>query len=347
MKTTVFSGIRSRAKPNLVLVILCIKCANQAVLVRQESGYASDHARGLGPDMLEVLFDVMMADFALYLLEERLPRLSAAANDLSEGMQMLKSAAQLARTLTDNGHTMTAFAERVHKARQSLNDLVSTRMVGSAACFKLPAANGDLGTNDALTGGDVKLPSVVLPSPLQRPPTGSAGLDTARSRSAKHLTGLPSFGQESGRPLTAGILEDITSWIARGHWTGDLAAQLVLGEVETLLFTTASSRSIDSAASTLGAGDIVNLEALVGTYKSVLANFRGGVSRVSVELHSRETLVCWIAYAVVFAATRNTLWPQEMESCGVCLRPTDLQYLALSDKLAVDAALKVNKAACV
>ena len=310
--------------------------------MRQESGYASDYERGLGLEMLEVLFDLMMADFNLYLLEERLPALSGAADDLDEGMQMLKSAARLGGTLIENGHAMARFVERVHKARQDLNSLATERMVETAACFKLPAANGDPGAN-ALTGGHVKLPSVVLPSPLQRSSTGSIDLAAATSRSTKHLTGLPGLGHETGRPMTAGLLQDVTSWIARGNWTGDLAAQLVLGAVETLLFTTAASESIDSAASTFGAGDIVKLEGLVGTYKAVRTNFSGSISRMAVELHSRETLVCWIAYAVVFAATRNSLWPQEMGGFGVCLRATDLQYLVLSDKLAVDAALKVSK----
>lgn len=311
--------------------------------MRQKSGYASDHARDIGPEMLEVLFNLMMADLRLYLLEERLPLLSGAANDLNEGMQMLKSAVQLASVLTDDDHVMTGFVERVHTARQSLNDLAAKRMIGNADRFKLPEASSS-STVSALTPSDVRLPSVALPPPLQRPPAGSVGLGVARSRSAKHLVGPPGFGQGPGMSLTAGMLEDITSWIARGHWTGDQAAQLVLGEVESLLFITASSGAIDSAASTFGADDIVKLEGLVGTYKSVLANFSGRASRMSVELHSRDALVCWIAYAMVFAATRNTLWPLEMESFGVCLRASDLQYLVLSDKLAVDAALKVSTA---
>ena len=316
--------------------------SRKALLLRHEDGYASDYTRGLGPETLEVLFNVVMADFSLHLLEQRLPRLSGAPEDLDEGMEMLKRAVQQATVLTDDGHAMPRFIQRVHQARQSLDDLAAERMVVAADRFRLPEASGGSGTS-ALSPSDVTLPSVALPPPLQRSPAGSVGLDAVRSRSTKNLAGLPRFEQDPSTLLTPESLQDITSWLAHRSWTGDLATRLVLGKVETLLFTTASSGSIDSAATFFGVDDIAKLEGLVETYKSVLEAFSGGGSRMSVELHSRETLVCWIAYAVVFAATRNTLWPQEMKSFGVCLRATDLQYLVLSDKLAVDAALKVSK----
>lgn len=316
------------------------------VLTSQASGDASD-TRSLGPEKLGVLFDLVMADSRLFLLEERLPCLSGAAKDLNEGMQMLKRAVQLSRVLTDGGHAMPRFNDRVHKARQGLNDLAAKRMSGDATRFRLPQATSGSGAN-GIAQSDVNLPSVVLPSQRQPTPVSSLGVGAARSRSANNLVGLPKFGQESGRPLTAKRLEKIISWVASDRWTGDLTPgdltpQFGLGEIEAVLFATAS-KSIDDAASTFGAGDIAKLDGLVGTYKSVLENITDDVFRLSVERHSRETLVCWIAYAVVFAATRNTLWPQEMESFGVCLRAIDLQYLVLSDKIAVDAALKVTKA---
>ena len=309
--------------------------------MRQGSDGASDYTRDLGPEKLGVLFSLMMADFDLRLLEQRLSHLSGFAEDLNQGMLMLKSVVQRASVLTDDGHVMATFRERIRKARQALNDLLTKRMTRVGAGFSLPDARRSSAADPFAQS--VRLPRVVLPSLQQRPSIGGSRFDVARFRSAKNLAGLTRLQQEVGRSLTPRSLESITAWVARGDWAGDLAAQLLLGEVESLLFSTASSGWIDLAASAFGAGDVAKLEALVGTYVSVLENFSRGTSRMSVELHSRGTLVCWIAYAVIFAAT-SALWPGAMESFGVCLRAADLQYLVLSDKLAVDAALKVNNA---
>lgn len=311
------------------------------MLLTSQASNASDYTGDLGPGKLGVLFDLVMADFHLCLLEQRIPDLSGAAKNLKEGMQMLKASARLASILTDSGHDMQAFIRRVRKASQSLKGLATKRMIEDAAAFKLPQANGGPGTR-AFTQDDLRLPSVVLPSPLQKPPAGGVGLEAARSRSKLNLAGLPPLETDPTVALTAGTLKGVARWVAGGHWAGDLEAQMVLGSIETLLFTTASSGSIARAASTYDAGDVARLERLVGSYKSVLANFSGGASRMSVELHSRETLVCWIAYAVVFAATR-ALWPEQMKSFGVCLRATDLGNMVLSDKLAEEAAREVNK----
>ncbi|CAN0541287.1 unnamed protein product, partial [Scytosiphon promiscuus] len=82
---------------------------------------------------------------------------------------------------------------------------------------------------------------------------------------------------------------------------------------------------------------------LVELYRSIISAFlsdklSGGPMKV--ELRSRETLVVWIAYAVSFAAARDQN-PESMAGFGVCLDPQDIKHLVLSNKLAVDAALKV------
>eukprot|EP00752_Nemacystus_decipiens_P003638 g3353.t1 len=255
-------------------------------------------------------------------------------------MKMLQSSVQLASTLTDNGHDMLKFVERVRAARQGLEALAANFMMEDADRFNLRQSSGDSGTN-AFAQGDVTLPSVVLPSTLKRTEAGDVDLDTVRRRSKINLAGLPRLEQDQSRLLTAKTLDDIIGWIGSTPWDGDLANQLLLAEVESLLFTTASSGSIDAAAMTIDVDHIVKLKGLVASYKRALEQFSGGVFRMSVELFSRETLVCWIAYAVVFAATRKKLWPREMESFGVCLRAADLQHMVLADKLAVEAARKL------
>lgn len=118
----------------------------------------------------------------------------------------------------------------------------------------------------------------------------------------------------------------------------------MLREVGRLFFTTASSGSIQEAGRELAAPErLVELSGLVDTYGSVLHALVQESTRDSislVELRSREILVCWIAYAVTFAAVGD-MHPTTMKQFGVCLHKGDLRYLVLSDKLAVDAMLEV------
>ncbi|CAM9896127.1 unnamed protein product, partial [Ectocarpus fasciculatus] len=309
----------------------------QVGLMRHGNGNAPGYAQG-GPDLLGILFDVVMADFYLALLEQHLIRLSGGAEDLNKGMRMLESAAHRAGVLADDGHALPRFVERVEKARQSLSNLGSKRMASAAAGFNL--SNG----THAFADGRLRPPNVVLSAPLPRPSAGEGGLDEARSRSTKNLSALPGLTGEAHRTLAAESMADITSRVGGDRLSGDLPAQVVLAEVEGLLFATAASGAIQSASQTLRAGDLVELEVLVNTYRSVLAGFLDahsgdGGSCMLVERHSRETLVCLIAYAVAFAVNRRLLWPKEMLAFGVCLRTADLQHLVLADKLAVDAAL--------
>lgn len=60
---------------------------------------------------------------------------------------------------------------------------------------------------------------------------------------------------------------------------------------------------------------------------------------MQAELRSCELLV-WIACAMVFTAVRHK-YPKTMMDHGVCLCPNDLRHLVLSEKIAVDAALKL------
>lgn len=134
-------------------------------------------------------------------------------------------------------------------------------------------------------------------------------------------------------------------WLSRNCLSpgkDDLAAQLALREVETIFFATAASGTADTVADSLGIDDMEMLVKLVDSYRLVLHNFLGEISskaRMLVQLRSRETLVGWIAYAAAFNAARER-WPHVMESYGVSLQPGNLRHLVLSDKLAVNAALK-------
>ncbi|CAM9398568.1 unnamed protein product [Choristocarpus tenellus] len=59
-----------------------------------------------------------------------------------------------------------------------------------------------------------------------------------------------------------------------------------------------------------------------------------------VKLQSRETLVVWVAYCLVFATSQETF--SVLRHYGVGLRWKDLRHLVLNNKVAVDAALAVS-----
>lgn len=104
--------------------------------MRHRNGNAPGYARG-GPDLLGVLFDAVMADFYLTLVEQHVVRLSGATEDLNKGMRMLEPAAHRAGVLADDGHALPRVEGRVEKARQNLSCLRAKRMVSAAADFEL------------------------------------------------------------------------------------------------------------------------------------------------------------------------------------------------------------------
>lgn len=311
----------------------------QAVLVRQ----ASDRPPALTLDAAsetrtEALFNLVMADLHLSALEQCLPGLSAGSRSVDEGMEMLETSAQLGALLTRYGGDMQSFVERMEKARQGLEDIQVKKMAGAAARYQLNGASG------AFEAGDVRLPNVVLPSSLQCRPLGIRGIAEAKLCSANNLSSLPRIAEGAGT-LTPERVDDIATWATHDRVaSGGLPLQLVLREVEVLLFETAARHEFEIVAENFKmSGDTSKLDKLVNVYRSVLRTFLSTSSscgRMLVELRSRETLVVWIAYAVSFAVTRAT-YSVQMATFGVALSFGDLKNLVLSDKMAVDAAINL------
>ncbi|CAN0245880.1 unnamed protein product, partial [Hapterophycus canaliculatus] len=291
--------------------------------------------RALDQGRLQVLFNLVMADMHLTLLEQRLQERPGAAEDVNDGVDMLQHCAQFGGCLAKDGHDMDKYVKRVEKARQTIGDVAASRMAAVAERYKLPSLT-------RFQAGDVKLPKVVLPSPRQRPSADAGGVAGARARSTTNLRGLPSMREDG--PLTPKRLDDLMLWAAhKGSGKEDLQSNLVLQEVEGLLFGIFADQGIQATAKTFGKDDTSKLVKLVELYRSVLNSLLGARSlrgRMEVELRSRETLVVWIAYAVSFAVARDQA-PESMANFGVCLKPDDLKYLVLPHKLAVDAGLRV------
>ncbi|CAM9452387.1 unnamed protein product [Ectocarpus fasciculatus] len=310
-------------------------------LMRRAGGQVSDSTRDADQKKLEVLFRLVMADLHLSVLESRLRALSGEATDVNEGMEMLGFCSRLGRVLVDDGHAMPGFVKRIEKARERLDGMQAEKAVAVAARYELLPVNE---LSPSFEAGEPRLPNVCLPSPLRRPATGTGGLAEAHGRSSQNLKGLPQLPGVT-TTLTPESVDALLTWAAHERMaSGDLPTQLVLREVELLLYKTAAQQEVEVAAKSFGPQHLGKLERLVHTYRSALDTFVGShvddCGRMLVELRSRETLVVWIAYVVIFAAARAQ-WPASMEGFGVSRRPGDVKHLVLSDKLAVEAGLKV------
>ncbi|CAM9964866.1 unnamed protein product, partial [Scytosiphon promiscuus] len=291
--------------------------------------------RVLEQGKLGVLFNLVVADFHLSLLEERLPALSGSAEDVNEGIEMLQHCVLCGGYLVENGHDMAKYVKRIETVRETLVDVAASQMMAVAERYTLPDGS-------CFDAKDIRLPEVVLPSPPHHTSAGEGGIAAVKARSDMNLFGLPSISAEG--KLTPQRVDDLISWAAEEcPGKGDLHSHFVLREIEALLFATSADQRIQEASKAFGNADTKKLVQLVELHRSVLSallsgNFCGGP--LKVELWSRETLVVWIAYAVGFAAARDQN-PESMTGFGVCLDPQDIKHLVLSNKLAVDAALKV------
>ncbi|CAM9169765.1 unnamed protein product, partial [Sphacelaria rigidula] len=280
------------------------------------------------------LFQVVLSDFHLCLLERRLlGQTTSTPGDINKAVQMLQATAKFGGELADCGHDMERLVERAKKARQCLDDSASELSEAASVQYVLP----DSASCFAACGvGKLRLPNVMSP-----------GYVSPRMRDMRFTTNLSSFPSptwETGL-LTPDGVRDMMTWISHASASHDhLRMELTLSEVERLFFITAESGCIERTAASWKQRDLTMIAGLVDQYKCVLDTLRGtdvgSVTCMTVEFRSREVLVRWIAYAIVYASAR-VHGPRTMASYGVSLEPNDLRHLVLSDKLAVNAALNV------
>ncbi|CAM9254126.1 unnamed protein product, partial [Sphacelaria rigidula] len=287
------------------------------------------------------LVQVVFSDFHLCLLERRLLGQTADTPDrINEAVQMLQTAAKLGGELTDCGYNMERFVERVKKVRQSLDDSVAKRSLAASASNMLPSAAS---CSAACSIGKIRVPRVTFPTPVSLPMRSKRGVSGTVGRSTTALSSFPSPLREA-RLLTPDDVETVITWISHDYSAshGHLHLELMLSEIERLFFMTAASGRLERTAASWEQCDLAMIVDLVDRYKCVLDTLRGteidSVTCMAVELRSREVLVRWIAYAIVYASARVH---GPMAKYGVSLQPNDLRHLVLSDKLAVDAALNV------
>ena len=289
----------------------------------------------LTPQDVQVLFRMVKMDFELRILERRIAGQRGMPNELNEAMEMHQKIASAAGELSDSGHLLGTIVSRLERVRGCIDRSSALRAELIAKQYKL-RVSGTISSS-------VRFPRIAIPDPPQyRSATPTELVAKARS---DRMSGLPELGC-AGQILSAASVHESIAWVKHESLApekGDLQAQLVIREVEALFFSTASQGCIEDAAANLKPADVTKMIELIYHYRAVIDHFlatRSGHARMAVEMRSRERLVSWIAYAVVFEVTRAKR-SVSMQKIGVCLCPDDLRHLVLSDKISRDAMLQV------
>ncbi|KAK3282683.1 hypothetical protein CYMTET_9588 [Cymbomonas tetramitiformis] len=271
-------------------------------------------------------------------------------------MKIFQSAARQLAQLADDGYKHIAPCEtQCTLVRKRLDQLLAGCGRDAASKFVFPSLQ-HLHTmhHD---------PTVVLPPGLV--PAGSgAGIATLRQQAWERIEWLPVALCGIGGNVPGGNarFSGLLAWTREPKLrTGKdpHAAQLVLHRIEQTLFQleltplgdiahiTSSSSSCSSSSSSCidDKSQMEALDGLVEQYRLALhevlssPGHQSHHARMEVELRSRETLVTWIAFCIIHAATCKD--HRVVEEYAVALRWEDLQYLVLGEKQAMDAALRV------
>ena len=267
----------------------------------------------------------------------RMGRAEAAA-ELDSVVEMLTAAALEGAALADDetharhGEAtrlcLQQFEARCALVRLELERTVRERAVATVRTYELP----QLASSDV----DRRLPTLTLPPRKVRNPA-AGGLDAARRDASANLGVLAA-------PLDGDAAWDqVLQWLENAAGpntkTNDAATMLLLSSVERVFYTWAEKLR---QGLTIPHLDHVALKEVVYHYRSVASAFRktpAAQAQLTSELRSRETLLAWISFCLVYKAA--VAGCAELAGYAPALDPSDLRHLVLSDKSAVDAALRV------
>jgi hypothetical protein len=298
-------------------------------------------AAASSPDQLH---EEAMAHYELWLLQQLVQQVTAATADaplVTTCMQLLQSVVIKAGHLHMSGSMdVTALEAACEAARRQLEAAVAERALFAASAYQLPC--------EQLQGAGAadlwRLPTGVLPAVVQpaKKEDGIAAQQLAAQNLGTFSVIKPGEGAQLPEllPLLLSKLQEVCGLDPSATGAAPQLQQ-VLRAVERELFELATA-GLDSPRCLLGTDDDHSqLQAVVDAYREVsekVLRSQAGVALLRVELHSQQVLVAWVAYCIMFQATRGH---QVLSQYGVALRWQDLQHLVLSDKQAVDAALAV------
>eukprot|EP01050_Picozoa_sp_SAG11_P004952 SAG11_NODE_331_length_10659_cov_4.512689_1_plen_833_part_00 len=276
------------------------------------------------------LYRLTMVQLRLWVTERWLSSLSSegiTAEQVNITMQMLVAIQEDAVPLSDERVDMGAVEARCAVVRFELQNLVTEQAHAAASKFKL--------RSDDFNGRYLDLCPPGIPA---LPDDSHWNLEVLRDRAKQNLGWLPC-------PLGAD-----TTWRFAKDWLTALdsqqhtsAALLALSGVEHFFYRQTETSLAPDAAHLFGASEeAVLIEDIVDLYRckmDALIRSPDGQSLLVVELRSRETLVAWVAFCLVHAATKRTC--DLLCRFAVPLHGDDMRHLVLSKRRATDAAVRV------
>eukprot|EP01051_Picozoa_sp_SAG22_P001911 SAG22_NODE_79_length_21845_cov_17.798538_13_plen_799_part_00 len=287
-------------------------------------------------------FGLTVAHFQLWLTEQKLSTLQHDsdfdAKQVNVLMTMLGATVASGVDMLNNGHVadLKVFELRCTAARQTLDTRNAARAKVAAIKFQLPQELASFQAVDQ--SQDQHLLPVRVP-PVFRPSQESMEECEIVARAVKNLGWLPLLGDHQ-QPTSkfARLVEWLDHSSLQLENCDSFVSQLVMRTVERTLFDKAK----DLEAEPLEESEVIALEKTVDIYRRHWHNFmqtKEAAARMAVELRSREVLVIWVAFCLIFAAARCRY--TVLKEYGVGLRWEDLRHLVLGDKIAQDTALSV------
>ncbi|KAJ8606838.1 hypothetical protein CTAYLR_009177 [Chrysophaeum taylorii] len=277
-------------------------------------------------------FDLVFAQFLLWCTER------ARHADPDIVMRMLEVTALRAEPLADNDFPdMELFAARCCVVRHLVDTTTINASLALARSYQIPP----LSLQTTTTTTTWRNPRLECPENAGEASTKVPTMAELRKEALKNLKPLPCLSDDER-------LSSVATWLGHrafnelAHWK----SQFAMATVENLMFERAKRLHGSYDDDDSAPGDI---EAVVDRYRNIVAAFvrdaSDKVGRMIVEIRSRELLVVWIAFCLVYdrVSSEPTRGHQTINDYRMALDFQDLRHLVLSDKRAVEAARSVAR----
>lgn len=293
-----------------------------------------------------------MTHLDMWLLAQQLPLLrpeTATPIMLNVCMTMLNSAAQKAAALAIDGHKTSRFESQLQAARQHIQVAAAERASQLGKQYMLPSPSSADCQGHPDMSGAWRLPKGVVPA-TPAPQGLATGRAAAASDAIAALGALPvamtcAAGAVAAGAAVLGTKLQQLQLLLQGlsQHDGDVAAQHAASRVEDLLFGCAVAGFDCDSSRLQSETEVESLWQLISSYRNIMAKYRqsrAAAATMAVEMHSREALVTWVAYCMVYELAK--LQVPLVGSFSVALSWKDPQHFVLHDKAAVDAAIGVS-----
>lgn len=243
---------------------------------------------------------------------------------------ILCSAAIRGSTLSDEGHDMMQFHERLSHLKDQLEVLALAQAEKYGEGFSLPALDPGYWDNYGSRGPELKIPPLVVAS-LSKPSINE------RKRWIKINIGGFSLLHPSKK------IADVFTWLEQPGMDpaqSSAAALYTLRSIEDFLWDCARNNLTKLY---FNEEDLPLLAKVVDHYRSIkhdLQTKKEYGALMHVEVQSRELLVIWVAFCLMHSAAFH-VHGAVMHGFGVPLDFKDLRHLVLSDRKASDTVLIV------